>query len=64
MGRLTHIVCRIKSLDDFKKFKDLNIYQGFILKDLKAGGELVKKVEVHLSAAFIGHLDKKVIEIN
>lgn len=61
-GMLTNLVCRLKSFSDLEKFKDLDLYQNVIAKDLKAGGELIEKVEVHHSTAFDGYLNKKVIE--
>jgi hypothetical protein len=49
---------RTKTEKVFDKFKVWDRYKSVIDVELKSGGDLVEKTEVHRSKAFNGHIDK------
>jgi hypothetical protein len=49
---------RTKTEKEFDEFKVWDRYKGVVDVELKSGGDLVEKTEVHRSKAFNGHIDK------
>jgi hypothetical protein len=49
---------RTKTEKEFDKFKIWDRYRSVIDGELKSGGDLVEKTEIHRSKAFNGHIDK------
>lgn len=49
---------RTKTKKEFDEFKVWDRYKSVVDVELKSGGDLVEKTEVHRSKAFNGHIDK------
>jgi hypothetical protein len=49
---------RTKTEKEFDDFKVWDRYKSVVDEELKSGGDLVEKTEVHRSKAFNGHIDK------
>jgi hypothetical protein len=47
----------MKTQAGFMAYKSSALYQQVIAKELRAGGPLVAKTELHNSRSFIGHID-------
>jgi hypothetical protein len=50
---------RTKTRSDYNLYESSDLYRQVISEELKVGGEVVEKREVHHSKAFAGHLDQK-----
>ncbi|KAF2501099.1 hypothetical protein BU16DRAFT_533816 [Lophium mytilinum] len=56
--RLATLWVRTRSKAEFEKYQASEVYKEIIGGELKEGGSVVGKVELHTSQNFIGHIDK------
>lgn len=56
--RMSTLWVRTRTEADFRKYQESEIYQSIVVTELKAGGKIVDKTELHKSQTFNGHIDK------